>query len=160
MNITITGTPANVGHDETISAIDYYATKLISKKLRSGLDIHIHFDYKLQGQGLCGLCEWMDQNHRPKEFRLTIKANMTKRKTLITLAHEMVHVKQYACGTMKELLTNAGLSKRMVRWQDKYVDTHKINYWDQPWEIEAHGRELGLYVRYLDSIGDDSDIED
>jgi hypothetical protein len=30
----------------------------------------------------------------------------------------------------------------------KKVDTTKVNYWDQPWEIEAHGRAIGLVVQW------------
>ena len=27
----------------------------------------------------------------------------------------------------------------------------EINYWDPSWEIEAHGREIGLFVRYCEA---------
>ena len=29
----------------------------------------------------------------------------------------------------------------------------KIDYWDYPWEIEAFGRQLGLFVRFCNDIG-------
>ena len=28
-----------------------------------------------------------------------------------------------------------------------------INYWDYPWEIEAFGRQLGLFVRFCEAQG-------
>jgi len=24
------------------------------------------------------------------------------------------------------------------------------NYWDLPWEVEAHGKELGLFIRWAE----------
>jgi len=29
----------------------------------------------------------------------------------------------------------------------------KIDYWDYPWEIEAFGRQLGLFVRFCEDVG-------
>jgi hypothetical protein len=146
MYVTVRGKAAKLTQDETIEAVEYFGQKLMSNKLLSGLDIEIHYDYKLN---CYGSCEWMDQNHRPKEYRIAIKGNLTYRKTLITLAHEIVHIKQYATGEMKELMTRNGLSRKMIRWNGKYINSHKIDYYDQPWEIEAHGREYGLYERYM-----------
>jgi hypothetical protein len=35
----------------------------------------------------------------------------------------------------------------------KTVNPEKVSYWDLPWEIEAHGRELGLFVRWAEKEG-------
>jgi len=32
----------------------------------------------------------------------------------------------------------------------KIYDESKLDYWEQPWEIEAHGREKGLYYKFTD----------
>jgi hypothetical protein len=56
-----------------------------------------------------------------------------------TLAHEMVHVKQYVYGETNEKLT---------RWKGERVDSDTIDYWVQPWEIEAHGYEAGLFTKF------------
>ena len=53
----------------------------------------------------------------------------------------MVHVKQYA---RKEL-------KQDYDWLGKTYSPKKVSYWDQPWEIEAHGRETGLFVRWAEA---------
>ena len=34
------------------------------------------------------------------------------------------------------------------KWLKKNPD-----YWDQPWEIEAHGREIGLFIRWAEKEG-------
>jgi len=72
------------------------------------------------------------------EFELEIHKGMRLRRLLETVAHEMVHVKQYA---RKELQQDSV-------WQGKTYNPEKVDYWDLPWEIEAHGREVGLFVRW------------
>ena len=51
---------------------------------------------------------------------------------LMTIAHELVHVKQYEIGKLTQ--TNEA----------------DIDYWDRPSEIEAHGREVGLFIRWAE----------
>ena len=44
-------------------------------------------------------------------------------------------------------------SVSMCKYLGKIYDVDKVNYWDLPWEIEAHGRERGLYVRFTEAAG-------
>jgi len=62
-----------------------------------------------------------------------------------SIAHEMVHLKQYATGEMYD--TN---DPNIVQWKKKSIDLMKWHYWDRPWEIEAHGKELGLFIRWAE----------
>ena len=86
-----------------------------------------------------------DRYDRPRSFELEIHKNLPLRKLLETVCHEMVHVKQYARG---ELYEGSRIHKH--RWQGKWIDKDP-DYWDQPWEIEAHGRETGLFIRWAES---------
>jgi hypothetical protein len=61
-----------------------------------------------------------------------------------TIAHEMVHVKQYSKGELVDLSRS-----NSTRWQNNIIDK-STNYWDLPWEIEAHGKELGLFIRWAE----------
>jgi hypothetical protein len=61
----------------------------------------------------------------------------------------MVHVKQYALGEMKD----SRISLDLVYWRGEEYDSSKVHYYDWPWEIEAAGRETGLYVRYMEEFG-------
>ena len=72
----------------------------------------------------------------------TISCILTPLTLLETLAHEMVHVKQYARRELKP---------RVDCWMGKTYNPKKVSYWDLPWEIEAHGRETGLFVRYCEA---------
>ena len=94
----------------------------------------------------------IDDNSQPRNFELEINKNVRLRRLLETVAHEMVHVKQYARGELYETVPFAGRH----RWHGKWLSDkskHVINYWDQPWEIEAHGRECGLFVRWAQESG-------
>ena len=98
------------------------------------LDITVKLkDLKDSAYGYC-LCE--DE----RTFEIEVDRSLPLRKLLTTVAHEMVHVKQYA---RKEL-------KEDYNWLGKTYAPTKVSYWDQPWEIEAHGREIGLFVRWAE----------
>ena len=115
-----------------------------------GLDITVRLKdlSKANAYGFCmadpdGDAERLD---RPRTFDLEIHSKMSLRKVLETVAHEMVHVKQYARGELYQ-----GVRVNKYRWQGKWVG--EMNYWDEPWEIEAHGREAGLFVRWAEAEG-------
>lgn len=79
---------------------------------------------------------------------VVIKPRKNLKDVGLTLAHEMVHVKQYATGELRDYVKSTSLN----RWQGKIIDDSKISYWDRPWEIEAFGREFGLYARFKESM--------
>jgi hypothetical protein len=41
-----------------------------------------------------------------------------------------------------------------MRWFGMPYDPKPVHYYDLPWEIEAHGREYGLYDRFVQSISE------
>ena len=88
--------------------------------------------------GALGYCLELDNK---REFELEVDKTQSMRKLLETVAHEMVHVKQYA---------RRELHPSKEAWLGKTVNPKKLSYWDLPWEIEAHGREVGLFVRYCE----------
>ena len=90
-------------------------------------------------QGAMGYCLETDNN---RTFEIELDKTQSMRNLLETLAHEMVHVKQYARGE---------LNPKIDCWMGKTYNPKKVSYWDLPWEIEAHGRETGLFVRYCEA---------
>ena len=86
---------------------------------------------------------------RPRQFDVEINKKVKLRRMLETVAHEMVHVKQFARGELYESV-NLG----MHRWKGKWLSNSQQcvkDYWDHPWEIEAHGRETGLFIRWAEA---------
>lgn len=130
----------------------FCADMLMSKRLADGLLIRIEFIKDLDNQ-YDGDCEYVDEESRPKEFLIRVNNSLKLSKKLRTICHEMVHVKQYATGEMKYMSRPA----RFTKFQGTlYPD--ELDYWDSPWEIEAFGREPGLYTRWIDSRGHSKNI--
>jgi hypothetical protein len=88
-----------------------------------------------------------NEDELPREFEIRLDSNMNIPAILRILAHEMVHVKQFATGEMVEVKA----SDEYVVWQGKRHTETSNNYWDVPWEIEANGKEYGLFERFLES---------
>jgi len=84
-----------------------------------------------------GLSAWMTTELDKNHYNICIDSNLNISSALRNISHELVHVKQYA---LKET-------------SDSVV--YRGNYWDDPLEIEAYGRELGLTVRWCIAKGHD-----
>ena len=72
----------------------------------------------------------------PKVIGMVLDTALEMEKLIITIAHEMVHVKQYAKGQMTH--PNGGRSRL---WHGKKI---RAEYYDCPWEIEAFSKERVL----------------
>jgi hypothetical protein len=125
----------------------FCAEMLMSKRMADSLLIRVEFIKDLDNQ-YDGDCEYVDEESRPKEFLIRVNDALKLSKKLRTICHEMVHVKQYATGEMRYMWRPA----RHTKFQGTlYPD--EVEYWDSPWEIEAFGREPGLYTRWIDQRG-------
>ena len=105
----------------------------------------IIFEKFKKGSNDYAYCDWIDDNHFPREFAITIDATLSKRETFEALAHEMVHVKQFALG---ELIWPE--HNKYPKWFGKRINYEHTSYWDLPYEVEAHGREKGLVYQWCD----------
>ena len=84
---------------------------------------------------------------RPRDFIIEVDRTNNLRLVLETVAHEMVHVKQYARG---ELYYSP--IKRKYRWCGRWIN-YRISYWQQPWEKEAYKKEKVLLDSWLKKEG-------
>ena len=128
------------------SATWYYAEKLMSKRLYKTLELNIKLVHNLgQKEGAEGLCIWdeWETARTPRGYSIDLDSAVSLRNLLINLAHEMVHVKQWAKGEMYEYSRTPSL----VRFKKSVYDMNDIDYYDYPWEIEAFGRQEGLFLR-------------
>jgi len=140
MNITVIGCPSRKFKPYVIRAIDFYAKKLLpSKILRENVDLEVHFKRELEAFAYSSV-EGYNSSSRPREFLIEIHSGIGAKNIFKSLAHEMVHIKQYIRGE-----TNASLSK----WHGVEVDQEKIDYYEQPWEVEAYGWEEGLFNGFV-----------
>lgn len=129
------------------SIAKFCATKLMSTRLANTLEITIELVPNLGKKvGVYGDCIWEDKPNRPKEFTVRVDSKMTPRHVVETIAHEMVHVKQWAKGELMDM-------QRVAKTKFNGTLFGETEYWDRPWEIEAHGREKGLFVRWAETTG-------
>lgn len=136
--------PSKISIDLCKSAVAFYGKHLLSNTLYKRLYVLINFEYIGNDYGYC---DFEHDYYRPKEFIITLNKHLSVKQSLLCLAHEMVHVKQYAKGELKNYIrTNKS------KWNNTLIDDEEIDYYERPWEIEAFGRELGLYLKFKESL--------
>lgn len=122
---------------------DWCNIKLLGSRLSKNVNVVIKIVDKsiYTKHGLYGLTDVDSDDDwaRPRNFTITITNKFKLLRSLIIVAHEMVHVKQHA----RQELSYCGKTGS-AKWYGKKVSTDMLDYWDLPWEIEAHGREKGL----------------
>ena len=126
-----------------------------SKRLRNNVSINIHL--KLHDEGGEAMLSEDANKYRPRDFKIIIDHhqaeiddyNRTRTDTewghaiLRTLAHELVHVKQYLVGDL------SWRDKGML-WKGRmFAPEYLTDQLETPYEIEAYGREKGLLVSFL-----------
>lgn len=120
MEITINGGTANQ------RKYAYSMALFVCDKFSINPNIEINFR-RMSNDSNYGYVCYLDNN----DYEIDVKRSLRMRDMLITLAHELVHVKQYVKGEMPDSLSEG-------------------DYWDMPHEIEAHGRETGLFIRWCE----------
>ena len=116
----------------------FYAEELLSPKLLENIFVRIRFNPKIDAYGYAQIIEY-NSSRKAREFEIEIHPGIGAKEILKCLAHEMVHIKQYVYGETNETLT---------RWKGIKLDSDNIDYWVQPWEIEAYGMEPGLFTKF------------
>ena len=124
---------------------NYILDKFFNQNLKKKLDITVTFKKDMyKDENIWGCCIWEDTHYRPKVFSIDIDPDQKLHVLMDCFAHEMVHVKQWAKGEYYQTMEN----NKVYVFNEAKVDTNKVKYWDQPWEIEAHGRAIGLVVQW------------
>ena len=124
-------------------AVDYYLSLMLPRHRNRNIELSI----SMAPLDIKGYIEWVDKPVKPRKFRMVLNSLYKKKQTLLTLAHECVHLKQYVLDELRDA------SRNTSKWKKESFDIDKVHYYDHPWETEAYGREWGLYVRYMESLG-------
>jgi len=141
MQIRTRGIPDNVSRSLCKEAIRFYGEELLGKRLSKNIEILLVFE-KLPNI-FNAMCNWQDDNHKCRSFVIVVNKNLNKKTSLIALAHEMVHVKQYARGELKDYLRT-----EKVKWKKRTFMLDKVEYWSSPWEKEAYKKDQILYEAF------------
>jgi hypothetical protein len=140
MNLKVINCPDKNFKPFVEKAALFYAKELIQNtRIRNNCFTTIRFDGNLEEYGYASVEDY-NTRKQAREFLIEIHPGIGARKILETLAHEMVHVKQFIFNE-----TNDDLSI----WHGKKINSDTTDYWSHPWEIDAHGRETGLLTKFV-----------
>lgn len=148
MQINITGMTPRIDKKILDMAARFFASQLMDPRMVRNitLDIEVRKNMDVHGE-----CVDEDGIRNPRFFTIGLKKQNLE-EMIKTLAHEMVHVKQHAKNELQSgiVVPTRGGIKMYSKWQGElWKPKGKENaYWDAPWEIEAYGREVGLYQKW------------
>ena len=131
-----------------VSAVEFAMAKFFDAK---DLDKYISVDVDFTDLDVEGHC--IDAGDG--EFSIEIKKDLPMREKMIVLMHELVHMKQHIAGELEFggiIIGKDGLKCKTTTWMGAEFDEEGTDYFDRPWEIEAFGRQLGLFIRWVESI--------
>lgn len=114
----------------------------ISSRIK--LNIAIEFCELKKTEKCVGECEAEEWERPVRTFTIRIDENLNTRKTISVLAHELVHVKQYAKNEVYDYVDGTH-----SRWLKERINWKKTRYYDLPWEKEAYALQKVLTKRFL-----------
>ena len=124
MDVRVTG--GSKFQREIVHKVIEWTIKRLKLSRMSSLDIHVILR-KLRG--VDGFCSTEDDSKRT--FIIEAHKTLGLRQLIMTLIHEMVHVKQFARNEMDDFPING-----RQRWKSGTVSKN-VSYYDMPWEKEA-----------------------
>lgn len=150
MLVTVTGGTEDQAAELTGAAY-FFARRLMHPNLVRVLNVDINVVKRHSTLGLCDAA--VNDRGKYRDFEITLRSGRGDPDICQTLAHEMVHVKQYSTGELSAngiLVSIAGRLIYTAQWAGKtwLPKSNECQYYDSPWEIEAYGREVGLYYRW------------
>jgi hypothetical protein len=155
MNITITGMIGKRKEKALLKeAAEFFANQLMDPRMvrKLTLDIEVYNNLDVEGE-----CVDEDGVRNPRWFTIGLKGDQDIGTMIKTLGHEMVHVKQHA---KNELQTGHAVAARgglkiYSKWMGEVwkAKRKEDDYFDSPWEIEAYGREVGLFAKWVQYKG-------
>lgn len=148
MQVYVVGHRSKKLKDLMANAVEFYCSLLMTARMRKSIEVYIIIKKKLEGN-YSGFCTYVDHYKGKRIFEIELAKGFSVRETMCSLAHEVVHLKQFATGELKDTMVTGNMSE----WKGETIDEDKVDYWDLPFEIEAYGREKGLFTRFAYSIG-------
>lgn len=154
MRIRIHGRNRKVERKELRYAIKWMCQQLMPE-LHEDLFIELHMK-RLQDDNA-----WMapiEHTQVLRAFRVILDTSLPRHRQLTYLAHELVHVKQYAKGEMRDRYVQVrsprGVKYKLkdVRFKKRFIDPVLVEYNKQPWEVEARRLQGKLYKDYRDHL--------
>lgn len=129
-------------------ACKFYGSILIHPRTLKNVILDIEVDPKLRDMGEC-INE--DDTKKSRYFTIVLRCADDDDDPYRTLAHEMVHVKQFIKNELgHQLVVSKNGFKSALVWRGEVWNPKKNEhpYFDSPSEVEAYGKEVGLFHRW------------
>lgn len=120
--------------------VTFAKSKLFPRHTRCLLEVELVNNLTMK-EGVAG--EAWDNGDR--EFYVRVDSALEREDFITTLLHEMVHVKQYVKGELKDM------SGFRILWKKEEFHS-QMEYHDRPWEIEAYTLEKELDKQFLNLV--------
>ena len=147
VRIIIRGKSQMVPKEESREIFSFFATKLLGKRLSKNVSVYVTFNPKLfKEEQSYGYVMPIGAARYPRKFSVKIDAQLNSYMTILTIAHEMTHVKHYCRGELRDI---KGYPKK---WLGEIYD-ESVEYKDLPWEKDALKMEQILYQAWIEYKG-------
>lgn len=154
MVVDFLGSSKSVPRKECKKILKFFCDNYLHKKTANSLYVFLLFDKSsTRDDGVLGYCQGSDTNHRPKEFLIGIDPDLSKEETIKTIFHELIHLKQYSSGKLKDYLRKDRSNRS--KWKSKIYLNNSLKIKDinnYPWEKEANRLENVIYEEYIDHV--------
>lgn len=149
MKIRTLHIPADLLH-VTKLAVNFYVARYFNNRVKNRMESITVAFRKQKGDNLAVAFATPWKPYPTPDLKLPIKfdvefnkmyEDIPVREYLITLFHELSHVRQYASGDLK-------IRPGYDIWKGEKFVHGTVNYWDEPWEREALSIELGAYTLF------------
>lgn len=120
-------------------ALEFFAANLFTPQMNRHVEVRVRQRDLGTWHGFASIEDYNSLG-QPRSFVIEIHKKDDDTEKLKTLAHELVHVRQYVRNELND---------EMNTWKGVKVDSDSINYDDQPWEVEANDLGNRLYNSFI-----------
>lgn len=141
MKISVRGQNNVLSKGEIRYITSFFGNILLGKRLADNIELTLYNEnYQWDEMGFCNPIDFDERS--PREFEILLNRNMDRNEQILTIAHEMVHVKQFARNEWRVYDNNE------YRWRGRKVRYPRMNHFNLPWEKEAIASEKWLMHFY------------
>ena len=150
MMVSVRGQNDVLSKKEIRKSVSLFGNILLGKRLSDNIYVEVYNEsYDLNDMGFCNPMDFEERS--PREFEIFVNKNLCKYEQLLTIAHEMVHIKQFALNEFKVF------DNHEYKWRGKKVRHPRKKHFNLPWEKEAIASEPWLMHYYEKYHGEESE---
>lgn len=123
-----------------------FLADLVFKRLSRNILIEIRFvKNKLKNEKCLADIYCTDFPQNSRMFNFEIDNNLSYKTTICSVAHELIHARQFARGEL-----SAARYPPFLVWKGEIINESETRYFDLPYEFEAHAREDDLFWQWTE----------